>query len=297
MKKQRPILLVALIMCGLFLLSNPQLSKAQTRPTVPEFTVKIEAHPYYVLPTFKIDPYTGENITTNVGYHAKNQSVVITIKNQPFDYHSNHYLYYNVRYKGHFGENWEVMYYYTNFSYSSEQRPRTFPATRNSEVTVLTVPLEKMTYNNFSPIPANAQVDFQVMAISMYEAQIKAYRHLFDLIGYSSLGLAVGESSSWSETQTIAIPDDSPSSHEEPTPTQSLTPTLSHTQDKIPTPTEEPTTTPSPSPTPTQPNNQAVPQTEFYTTIAIFTVAITALTITVTILTHKIKKLTAGNKP
>ena len=32
-------------------------------PSVPEFTLKFESHPYDVPSTYKIDPYTGKNLT------------------------------------------------------------------------------------------------------------------------------------------------------------------------------------------------------------------------------------------
>ena len=56
---------------------------AQTKPSVPEFTVKLEDHSYDVLTTYSIDPYTGENVT-HAGYHVENKTIEVTIKNQPF---------------------------------------------------------------------------------------------------------------------------------------------------------------------------------------------------------------------
>ena len=58
-----------------------------SKPSVPEFSVRIVAYPYDVPPetTTTIDEYTGkETTTTQPGYHVENKSIEITIKNQPF---------------------------------------------------------------------------------------------------------------------------------------------------------------------------------------------------------------------
>ena len=50
----------------------------------PEFTIHLEAHPYYVPAEYEINPYTGFNRTIHTGYTAENKSLVFRIKNQPF---------------------------------------------------------------------------------------------------------------------------------------------------------------------------------------------------------------------
>ena len=50
------------------------------KPSVPEFTVKLVAHPYDVPTTYSTDPYTGETIT-HAGYHMENKSIEVSIKN------------------------------------------------------------------------------------------------------------------------------------------------------------------------------------------------------------------------
>ena len=84
----------------------------QAELSPPEFTVRLVAHPYDVPPTTTttIDQYTGKEIvTTTPGYHVENKSIEITVTNQPFIPYTDaegHLinLYYNVRFKGHFGE-------------------------------------------------------------------------------------------------------------------------------------------------------------------------------------------------
>jgi hypothetical protein len=114
--------------------SNPPL----TKPSTPEFSVKIAAYPYDVEPftTTKttIDEYTGKETTTTTttpGFHVKNQSVEITIKNQQFTPYNVTYfhdypveedgpyvpnnivrqanLYYFIEVKGTYGTDWHSM--------------------------------------------------------------------------------------------------------------------------------------------------------------------------------------------
>ena len=76
-----------------------------SKPPVPEFTLKYVDTSYDVPQTSSIDPYT-RNETIKAGYHV-NKSLELTIKNQPaYD------LFYNVRYKGHFEDNWTEVFSY-----------------------------------------------------------------------------------------------------------------------------------------------------------------------------------------
>jgi len=59
-------------------------SLAQTKPAVPTFTIEEIYNPYDVPPTYTTDPYTGETILTNSGYHVENKTTYIKIENQPF---------------------------------------------------------------------------------------------------------------------------------------------------------------------------------------------------------------------
>ena len=59
-----------------------QCADAQSipKPSVPDFTLRIVAHPYDVAQTTTVDPYTGKTITTEYGYHIENKSIEVTIK-------------------------------------------------------------------------------------------------------------------------------------------------------------------------------------------------------------------------
>ncbi len=238
---------------------------AQNKPSVPEFTLQFEAHPYYVPPTFGINQYTGKNITIQEGFHVENKTVIVTIKNQPFA--SNYHLFYNIRYKGHFGSSWTELYSYSRYSsgnllYASD-----------SQYTAVSIP---------PAYPAGAQVDFQVEAMLWHYTQV--YSPSISGSGNYEERFTIYETSSWSNTQTITIPENtpSPSATEEPTPstTPQNTPTITTTitPTPTPTPTQEQTAAPTPNPTqqPTDLLETAIPMKYVLVIIAVIVIALVA---------------------
>jgi len=81
----------------------------------PEFTVTLEAHPYFESPKYRLDTFTGEWETIHNGYHVENRSIVVRIKNTPFTPYYTKIngslveLYYTVRARGHFGGSWTYL--------------------------------------------------------------------------------------------------------------------------------------------------------------------------------------------
>ena len=58
-----------------------------TKPSVPQFSVKIVGNYYYVPPsnTTSVDQFTGKETTiTTPEYYKNEREIVVTIKNQPF---------------------------------------------------------------------------------------------------------------------------------------------------------------------------------------------------------------------
>lgn len=172
-----------------------------TKPSVPEFSVKLVDSSYDLPTTYSIDPYTGENVT-HPGRHVENKTIEVTIKNQPFvPYYDassgwNISFYYNVRIKGHYSENWTELYLVEDV-----------PTQSYSECTVLSYALVgENTYilgDKIIEFPAGAQVDFQAGAMIGYihrvfnpnaTNQLEMYPYYF-----------TGETSGWSETRTITI--------------------------------------------------------------------------------------------
>jgi hypothetical protein len=188
------------------------VQSAITKPSVPEFTVKLVAHPYDVPTTYSIDPYTGENIT-HPGYHVENKSIEVTIKNQPFspykDANGNYIgLYYNVSYKGHYGNDWS---YYPNYG-------GWYPASHSDYVVIAfsfggnnqssyTSSSQAELGANISP---GGQADFRVQAIIGNVTEINTGFIMFgsEVINYDIITV---ETSDWSSTQTVTIPANAPS--------------------------------------------------------------------------------------
>jgi hypothetical protein len=206
------------------------------KPSVPEFTLKLASYPYDVAPTTYTDPYTGKTTITNYGYHSENISVVLTIKNQPFistlDASGNYTsLYYNVRFKGHFVDDWKYYPEGRNYGYINASQ---------SDYTVLSFSLGGAQLGDVSN---GGELDFQVEALIGHDNQISWGVLLYPDFYYY---VFAGESSGWSNTQTITLGEGTGATTN-PTPFSTSTP--------IPTGTVPPTL--NPTATPAQSDTQA----------------------------------------
>jgi len=217
MSKVLALMLFALLVFSNLAIVSSVLAESTPKPSVPEFTVKVVSHPYDIPTTYYTDPYTGETIT-NEGAHFENKSIEVWIKNQPFTPYDDAEgrevnLYYNVRVKGHFEEDWSLPITFSE-SDSAERLPQS-----SSEYTVLSLA-------NYYEL--DAQVDYQVEAIvGHFYTDYYPEGHA---IQFPITVFQVDETSGWSETQTIKI-GESQTSSPEPTiptsPTPSLEPTSS----------------------------------------------------------------------
>ena len=142
------------------------LVKAQNNPQIPTFTLNLADHSFDVLPTYAINSYTGENETVQPGYHVEKKLIEVNIENQ---YSYSQYatinssqvkVYYDIRYKGHFDNNW----------LESSSISNLVPSDGNYTTI-------DFGYGNNNPggfliwagyIPPNGQVDFQVQAFLGY---------------------------------------------------------------------------------------------------------------------------------
>jgi hypothetical protein len=220
--KSFPLLLLIILAVSSLILAESASAQSTPKPSVPEFTVKLVAHPYDIAPSTTTDPYTGKT-TTQQGYHVENKSIEITIKNQPYVYSYNGstaWLDYYIRVKGHFEDNWTILF---NFNKYELNYVDTLPHQSASEFTVISIPA-----NNY---PSIGEVDFQVEALSVYKTTQIMYPHIGTEQGaYYATVNELGQESGWSNTQTITIPESSTSSTPTPTapnygPTSSPTPT------------------------------------------------------------------------
>lgn len=147
-----------------------------------------------------------------------NGAIAIEIQNQQLiPTRDNESIYYNVRVKDHFGDQWTELY--TLYSTTMSIERGTIPIQSDEKYTILPCPV--------LPYPQNTTVDFQVQAMyGHYYMQEPASHSPFvpDIVAFNIIS-----ESGWSSTQTITIPLPTPSVTESPPnfgPTSSPEPTI-----------------------------------------------------------------------
>ncbi|MGD6807352.1 MAG: hypothetical protein ACQCN4_10395 [Candidatus Bathyarchaeia archaeon] len=211
------MMLVAILTLSSLMLSKPATSQI-TKPSVPEFTIQLTEHNSNT--TYSPDPYTGKNIT-HVG--TEWTTLDVKIKNQPFTPYSENgetiQLYYNIRIKGHYVENWVELYQASDgFAIQDD----------NSDYTVLSYAASsKGAY--IDGLNVYGQVDFQVKAMIGYIQWSKTYS------GFENYTF-IGENSGWSNTQTFNFGDGSTTTNPETMPSSSPTSTALPSQNPTATP-------------------------------------------------------------
>jgi hypothetical protein len=173
------------------------------RPSTPEFNVEFVDRSYDVPITYTnhTNPYTGEQTTIkNGGNHVTNNTIDLTIKNQPFtpitlEDGNTPELYYAVRWRGHF-ENW-----------TGEFSPDQFKIVKasDSEFTVVTYVLTSYASGESGGIhiPKGGQIDFEVKAQAGYFYWYSD-GHIFPI----GTAFEAIKESDWSAAQTFTYPKD-----------------------------------------------------------------------------------------
>jgi hypothetical protein len=200
-------------------------------PSVPQYTIKFVNSSYEVPTSYSTDPFTGQNVT-HPGYYVENSSIVLKITNQPFVSFIdtingapwNISLFIDVQMKGHFSENWTSPYS-ADLGYLTQS---------NSEYTIMIFPVvpsesSQSGYDieNYYPygssfhstltgIASDGQVDFRVQVMIGYVHRVPSS------VGnpfFNMPWVFDGQTSAWSNTQTITLPAGSSSTSPSPTPT------------------------------------------------------------------------------
>jgi hypothetical protein len=227
--KAFPLVAIFLVVASL-LVVYPVFAQQIHRPSVPEFSVQYIDYITNIAPTTStsINPYTGQNMTTtSQGGTSHNETIVFTIKNQPFtpykDSNGNYIgIYFNFRYKGHFEANWTYLPFNPDGETSTPWGgwlDRSLPyfshfSQSASNYTTFVFPLTNFLPYGNSAFSNGGQIDFQV------QAQIGNISYSSE--GTQSLGdyyRFTGQSSDWSSTQTLNINFNSNSTNLTPTPT------------------------------------------------------------------------------
>jgi len=227
------LLMVLMLIC--------QAKAEVPKPSLPEFTAEWVDHSYDVPPkvTSTTNPYTGKNTTTTIpGYHVESKTVEVTINN------SVGASYYNFRYKGSYTPKWNYEPFdpYTNQHYTLGDTFDVPYQVSNSSCTVATLPSIL-----FKDVPEGGQIDVQVQALFGYFRAVP-YGHAFWVGGPTYDFYFNGTTSDWSNTQTITIPNASPTSSTVPTIQPTTEPTPSHTVTFSTSATVEPTLEPTARP-------------------------------------------------
>jgi hypothetical protein len=225
------LLLVIILSISILALFTDKPASAQSipKPSVPQFTVQYIYNSHYVQPTTTTDPYTGQT-TSQGGYYTQSTPIIkITIKNQSFtkyfdtSINKTISIFYQVRVKGHFSQDWAVITYWDATAQNVEF-PTNYPEQDySSQYTVL---------QYHDGIPSNGKMDFQVQAgIGTITNVADSDSWLASL--YQPDYVLSGESSGWSSIQTLTIQEGSNSTAV----LSNLTSLSSPTQTPSPTPT------------------------------------------------------------
>ncbi len=227
-KTGKPQAILTALIIALACLTLPIIgsANAQTvnKPSVPEFTIKYVDHSYDIPPTYGTDQYTGEKIITKQGEHVDNRTVEITITNQPFTpfndssgHTVNHFF--DVRYKGSYGEDWTTLCAGQN-QMAIYEGGTIYKTPYIEYGYAIQNYADQYTKISYKLSPAKGQMDFQVQALEGYT---EAYRDMYMYRTYVSFSF-YGETSAWSNTQTISFPDGkvTTSFNTDPTPAPSV---------------------------------------------------------------------------
>jgi hypothetical protein len=244
------LFIIILAVSSLIVIETVAALASIPKPSVPEFTVKFVNASYSVTTT---NPYTGLEETELIS----NNTIEFTINNQPFDY-SNFQIYYNIRVKPHFEGDWIEVYPVRNrtgsynedgaFSYSQYINDDA-PQSKSSftSITFPVVPTELYLASGYDiqgyysgddsqegeyfaflhAIPAHGQLDFQVEALVGHYAQVYVNDHPLAPypIGHYEQAVAFDITSGWSNTQTITIDGNAPTTTPTTSPSQYSTAT------------------------------------------------------------------------
>lgn len=189
------------------------------KPYIPTFTLSFIDHSYDLPDRTVQDGYIGPHFVP--AHHDRNGTVEITIANQPFTKYidtNNHTiaLYFHIRCKGHLDSNW-ITSPDQGYIKASDSQYSLFSYYFNEEY-------EGDHSGRVPNIAEDGKLDFQVETFIGYSTTIctSIAQRADDYYTYLT-----GETSGWSETQTINLNDGSTSTSS--TPDQTASPTQSST--------------------------------------------------------------------
>ncbi|MGD6852475.1 MAG: hypothetical protein ACQCN6_10500 [Candidatus Bathyarchaeia archaeon] len=196
-EKTLAILLTLTIAISSLTLLTVKPTNAQTisKPSIPEFALKLVDDSYDVPPTSTVNPYTGKTETSG-GYHVQGYlEIHIRIKNQPFTG-----VYYQVQTKGHYSQDWETIEYWIGEAGSYNPRTPYKEQDYTADYTILK-------WHDSGNLPREGEIDFRVQALIGIPIVQHTSDHL-DLYNTWATFSFNGTASDWSNTQTINLATD-----------------------------------------------------------------------------------------
>jgi hypothetical protein len=173
-----------------------------TKPSIPAFDVTLQTYRQYIPPTYGVDSSTGKAVIIKEGYTEVQKWVRVEIGGQPFLRYNNSdgqliSLFYNVRWKGDHDMSWQ--YIPQNIHYRDAAEPWDTQAI-GCLISLGFKGVPKGPVSGWMELldPNATQIDFQVEALIGY---------------YTADDVFIGQSSGWSNTQTLNVSDGSTSTN------------------------------------------------------------------------------------
>jgi hypothetical protein len=193
------------------LVIEPTDAQSIPKPSVPEFTVALVNSSYDITPATTTDPFTGK-IMTHASSHVEARTIEIRIKNEPFTPFSvtegsanwTVYFSYNIRWKGHWEQEWREIYSPSNGFLSRDEGSETVYSNQGEYSSADGLKLTEQGMYNITLSP-NGEVDFQVEAMIGYTHRV--------VEGGMAPWYFFGETSGWSTTQSLTINTNSPAAN------------------------------------------------------------------------------------
>jgi hypothetical protein len=176
-----------------------------TQPVIPRFDVSLDSYTDYIPPTYGVDPATGKAVITKECYGELHNWVYVRTWGQPFWEYNNSegyrvLLYYNVRWNSNLDNAWQSLPSDQKYFHDSMDPWDTY-----SEGYLIPIGFRGIKGAGLQLLDPNAvEIGFQVEALVGY---------------YNSNNVFVGQSSGWSETQTLALSNTLNSATATPSPT------------------------------------------------------------------------------
>ena len=244
------ILIIVISSLSLFIV-KPTNAQSIPKPSVPEFTIKYVDYSTYIPPTYSTDQYTGKTVIAQEGYYQQNKSIISTITNLLFTQalqEQNLTIFYQMEYKGYYGKYWSNLNWSSsNCEYVVSEGHR-YLINPNAPYTVATLGFSG---NNGSArygisrfiddIPNGGQIDFRLRSFVGYFTKVYEPEKYVPGIPEDDPTDPIphyyaftGQTSDWSNTHTISIPDGAVSISTSPNPTPSPTNSMASPSPTVP---------------------------------------------------------------